>query len=123
MQKKKDILGTPDMLICLDSGAGNYDQLWVTTSLRGIIDCQLQIKVLREGVHSGMASGLVPSCSRIARQLLNRLEDVSTGEILPSFLKVDIPADRKEEGQLTSQIIKEQLFDFPVVSPQQKFST
>lgn len=55
--------------------------MWVTTSLRGIIDCQLKVKVLNEGVHSGMASGLVPSCFRIARELLNRLEDVQTGEI------------------------------------------
>ncbi len=123
MTQKKDILGTPDMLICLDSGAGNYDQLWVTTSLRGIIDCQLQIKVLSEGVHSGMASGLVPSCSRIARQLLNRLEDVNTGEILPEFLRVSIPQDRLQEGQLTSHLLETQLFDFPVANKGQKFAT
>lgn len=70
-----------------------------------------------------MASGLVPSCSRIARQLLNRLEDVDTGEILPAFLKVSIPEDRLEEGQLTSHLLQTQLFDFPVVTKQQKFAS
>ena len=70
-----DRIGTPSLVICLDSGCGNYDQLWITTSLRGLVGGTLTVDVLDEGVHSGAASGIVPSSFRIARQLLDRLED------------------------------------------------
>ena len=74
-------LGAPDLVICLDSGCGNYDQLWGTTSLRGLVNGVLTVEVLTEGVHSGAASGIVPSSFRIARQILSRLEDERTGVI------------------------------------------
>ncbi|HEY4163226.1 MAG TPA: M20 family metallopeptidase [Dongiaceae bacterium] len=87
-------LGTPSLVVCLDSGCGNYDQLWLTTSLRGLCSGTLTVRVLEEGVHSGSASGIVPSSFRIARQLLSRIEDEKTGAILPPELYVQIPADR-----------------------------
>ncbi len=65
MEKYKSVLGQPDMLICLDSGAATYEQMWLTTSLRGVINAYLTVNVLNEGVHSGMASGLVPTPFRI----------------------------------------------------------
>src|SRR5919199_609552 len=72
-------LGTPSLVICLDSGCGNYEQLWSTTSLRGQMLINLRIEVLREGVHSGLASGIVPNPFMIVRRLLDRLEDTDTG--------------------------------------------
>ena len=72
----------PGLVVCLDSGCGDYEQLWATTSLRGILSGTLTVEVLSEGVHSGAASGIVPSSFRILRQLLDRLEDERTGEIL-----------------------------------------
>ncbi len=86
--------GTPDLVICLDSGAGNYEQFWMTTSLRGLINGILRVQVLDEGVHSGDASGVVPSSFRIARMLLDRIENVKTGEVkLPGF-KMNVPKER-----------------------------
>ena len=76
-------LGEVDLVICLDSGAGNYDQLWLTSSLRGMASGTLKVEILTEGVHSGDASGLVPSSFRIMRQVLDRLEDSKTGRLLP----------------------------------------
>ena len=76
-------LGTPSLVVCLDSGCGNYEQLWGTTSLRGVVGGVLTVEVLTEGVHSGAASGIVPSSFRILRQLLDRIEDSRTGQILP----------------------------------------
>jgi len=72
-------IGSPSLVVCLDSGCGNYDQLWMTTSLRGMASGTLTIEVLDEGVHSGDASGIVPSSFRILRRLLSRLEDEDTG--------------------------------------------
>jgi acetylornithine deacetylase/succinyl-diaminopimelate desuccinylase-like protein len=77
-------IGTPNLVVCLDSGCGTYDRLWGTTSLRGIVNGELTVQVLGEGVHSGAASGIVPSSFRILRQLLSRLEDEVTGEIRPA---------------------------------------
>jgi acetylornithine deacetylase/succinyl-diaminopimelate desuccinylase-like protein len=72
-------IGSPSLVVCLDSGCGNYDQLWMTTSLRGMASGTLTVEVLDEGVHSGDASGIVPSSFRILRRLLSRLEDEETG--------------------------------------------
>ena len=85
-------------MVCLDSGCGNYDQLWLTTSLRGMTGGELTVQVLEEGVHSGDASGVVPSSFRILRELLSRLEDPATGEIMPQELYVEIPAERIEQA-------------------------
>ncbi len=92
-----DRIGSPSLVVCLDSGAGNYEQLWITTSLRGMAAGTLHVDILGEGVHSGYASGVVPSSFRIARQLLSRLEDERTGDILPDALKADIPVQRREQ--------------------------
>ena len=87
-------IGTPDLVICLDSGCGNYEQLWLTTSLRGMVIGTLTVRVLTEGVHSGAASGIVPSSFRIARQLLSRIEDEATGIMKLDALFVAVPDER-----------------------------
>jgi acetylornithine deacetylase/succinyl-diaminopimelate desuccinylase-like protein len=92
-----DIIGNVDLVICLDSGAGNYEQFWTTVSLRGMVACELRVDVLTEGVHSGGASGLVPSSFRILRQLLSRVENEVTGEIIVNELQTNIPDHRVDE--------------------------
>ena len=92
-------IGKPGLVVCLDSGCGDYDRLWLTTSLRGMAIATLTVRVLTEGVHSGDASGIVPSSFRILRQLLSRLEDERTGEILPRGFYVDIPPARHGAGE------------------------
>ncbi|MCO4768416.1 MAG: M20/M25/M40 family metallo-hydrolase [Deltaproteobacteria bacterium] len=106
----KDLIGTPDLVVCLDSGAGNYEQMWSTTSLRGLIGGTLDVHVLREGVHSGDASGVVPSSFRVARQLLSRLEDPETGRVLPESLWADIPEDRRRQAERSSSSLGEDVY-------------
>ncbi len=116
----KNKIGTPDLVICLDSGTGDYKRLWTTTSLRGLIGLKLRVDVLKEGVHSGGASGYVPSSFRIARQLLSRIENQETGEILLDDLKVEIPDFRTKETKKYVQVIgKELKKEFPWVSNMQ----
>ncbi|MCX7117641.1 MAG: M20 family metallopeptidase [Legionellales bacterium] len=99
----KPRLGTPSLVICLDSGAGNYEQLWMTTSLRGNLVGNLSVELLREGVHSGSASGIVADGFRVARSLLSRIEDEETGEICLGALHVEIPEGRiREAGDCAS---------------------
>jgi acetylornithine deacetylase/succinyl-diaminopimelate desuccinylase-like protein len=109
-------IGTPDLIVCLDSGCGNYEQLWGTTSLRGVVSGVLTVDVLAEGVHSGAASGIVPSSFRILRQLLSRLEDETTGEIRPQELHVEIPVERVEQARAVAKVLGADIADkFPFV--------
>ena len=110
----QDRIGTPSLVICLDSGCGNYDQLWCTTSLRGIVAGNLEVRVLDEGVHSGDASGIVPSSFRILRQLLDRIDDSTTGTILLDALQVAIPSQRLRQAEVVAQVLGEAVHDkFP----------
>ncbi len=103
-------LGDVALVICLDSGAGNYDQLWLTSSLRGMASGVLKVEILTEGVHSGDASGLVPSSFRIMRQVLDRLEDSATGRLLPPDFHCEVPADRIQQAQATAAILGDELY-------------
>jgi len=98
-------LGQVDLVIGLDSGCGDYERLWVTTSLRGLAAGTLSVEVLTEGVHSGDASGIVPSSFRIARRLLDRLEDPETGRILLPGLHGEIPEERVRQARETAEIL------------------
>jgi acetylornithine deacetylase/succinyl-diaminopimelate desuccinylase-like protein len=107
-------IGKPGLVICLDSGCGDYDRLWLTTSLRGMAIATLTVRVLTEGVHSGDASGIVPSSFRILRELLSRLEDQRTGEILPRGFYVDIPPARLAQAKAAAAILGPAVYDkFP----------
>ncbi|MDO8280287.1 MAG: M20 family metallopeptidase [Burkholderiaceae bacterium] len=103
-------LGQVELVICLDSGAGNYDQLWLTNSLRGMAGGVLKVEILTEGVHSGDASGVVPSSFRIMRQVLDRLEDSSTGRLLPQSFHCEIPTDRLAQARATAAILGEEVY-------------
>ena len=106
----KSRLGEVALVVCLDSGAGNYDQLWLTTSLRGNAAGVLKVEVLTEGILSGDASGLVPSSFRILRQLLDRLEDSQSGRLLPPSFHCEIPADRLAQAQATAKILGDEIY-------------
>ncbi len=102
MEHLADRIGSPSLVLCLDSGCLDHERLWVTSSLRGLVAGVLRVDILTEGVHSGEASGVVPSSFRIVRQLLDRLEDSETGRVPLPELHVDIPADRVEQARQTA---------------------
>ena len=103
-------IGTPDLVVGLDSGCGNYDQLWGTTSLRGLVNGVLTIEVLTEGVHSGDASGVVPESVRIARQLLERLDDAEIGMVKPAAFHAQIPVERSEQAKRAAEVLGEEIW-------------
>ena len=109
-------IGTPSFVVGLDSGCGNYSQLWGTTSLRGLVNGVLTVEVLTEGVHSGDASGVVASSFRIARALLDRLDSAQTGVVAERALHAEIPAERKTQAQRAAQVLGEEVWrKFPFV--------
>lgn len=110
-------IGKPSLVICLDSGCGNYEQLWLTTSLRGLASGKLSIEILKQGIHSGAGSGIVPSCFRVLRQLINRIESESTGDIILSDLLVDIPSQRQQQAKQAATVLGQSVFtDLPFAS-------
>jgi len=110
----EDRIGSPDLVVCLDAECGNYDQLWCTTSLRGNLTGSLRVDVLTEGVHSGTASGVVPSAFRTARQLLSRIEDESSGQLKVEALQADIPEQRLQQAQFAAETLQELTYEkFP----------
>ncbi len=104
-------IGTPSLIVCLDSGAGNYEKLWGTTSLRGLVGGELTIKVLNKGMHSGLGSGVVPSVFSVLQNLVSRVEDSSTGEVTLKKLHVDIPVNRMKQIEETAKILGQSFLD------------
>lgn len=106
----KERIGSPSLIVCLDSGCGNYEQLWMTTSLRGLAGGVLTIDVLKEGVHSGNASGIAPSCFRILRQVLNKIECETSGNVIVDELHVEIPAERKAQAEKAASVLGDMVY-------------
>ena len=109
-------IGNPNLVVCLDAECGNYDQLWVTTSLRGMLPGTLKVEILEQGQHSGAAGGIVPSSFRIMRQLLERVERAADGE-LHDCLHVEVPQPARAAAQTVAQVLGPSVIDkFPWVS-------
>jgi acetylornithine deacetylase/succinyl-diaminopimelate desuccinylase-like protein len=109
-------LGDPSLVVCLDSGCGDYERMWLTTSLRGLMAGALTVRVLSEGVHSGDASGVVPSSFRILRQILSRIENPETGAMLVDALFSQIPEQRREQAKAASAVLGKEIYaKFPFV--------
>ena len=112
----KDEIGQPDLVVCLDAECGNYDQLWLTTSLRGTLPGILSVDVLTEGQHSGAAGGIVPSSFRLLRGLLERVENAATGE-LHEALHTPVPAESRAELSAAAAVLGDGIINrFPWVA-------
>jgi acetylornithine deacetylase/succinyl-diaminopimelate desuccinylase-like protein len=117
-------IGTPELVVGLDSGCGNYDQLWGTTSLRGLINGVLSVEVLTEGVHSGDASGVVAEGARVARQLLERLDHAESGVVKPAAFHAQIPIERSDQAKRAAEVLGEEIWRrFPFVKGMQPMTS
>ncbi|MBN2689264.1 MAG: M20/M25/M40 family metallo-hydrolase [Gammaproteobacteria bacterium] len=116
LEKLADRIGEPELVVCLDSGCGNYDQLWCTSSLRGVAAVTLEISSVTQGLHSGDAGGIVPATFRMLRILLDRIENMHTGEILLDSANVEIPGVRQEQAKAMADVLGDELYkSFPFV--------
>jgi acetylornithine deacetylase/succinyl-diaminopimelate desuccinylase-like protein len=100
-----ETLGQPSLVVCLDAEAGNYEQVWCTTSLRGNLVGELRVRMLNEGVHSGMGTGIAATPFRVVQQLLARLESPVNGDILIEDLQVMVPADRRAQIMAAAKVL------------------
>ena len=107
----KGRIGTPGLVVCLDSGAGDYERMWLCTSLRGNVNGDLRVSTVSEGIHSGDASGVVASSFRVARRLLDRVEDADTGEVILPALRAEVPADRMAQAEAAAGVLGDSVHD------------
>jgi len=108
-------IGDLSLVVCLDSGCANYDQLWSTTSLRGLVIGNLEVSLLTEGVHSGDGTGVIASSERVVRILLDRLDDSHTGQMKLAELGTQIPRQRVLQAERAAQVIGDELYSrFPL---------
>jgi acetylornithine deacetylase/succinyl-diaminopimelate desuccinylase-like protein len=98
LNKFKAKIGVPSLIFCLDSGTTDYEHMCLTTTLRGLVCFKLRVDVLKQGLHSGSSSGVVPSSFRIMRNILEQFENSNNGN-LPAELYVDIPKDKYQQAQ------------------------
>jgi acetylornithine deacetylase/succinyl-diaminopimelate desuccinylase-like protein len=117
-------IGELSLVVCLDSGCANYDQLWSTTSLRGLVIGNLEISLLTEGVHSGDGTGVVAASERVLRVLLDRLEDSHTGVIKLAALATQIPRQRIAQAEATAAVLGDEVWNkFPLQPGTEPVST
>eukprot|EP00004_Rigifila_ramosa_P004578 TRINITY_DN15068_c0_g1_i2.p1 TRINITY_DN15068_c0_g1~~TRINITY_DN15068_c0_g1_i2.p1 ORF type:complete len:379 (-),score=95.14 TRINITY_DN15068_c0_g1_i2:146-1282(-) len=109
VERLRSQIGTPSLIVCLDSGCGNYEQFWITTSLRGVVAVDLKVSVLHKGVHSGHGSGIVASSFRVLRHLLDRVEDSASGRVLLPQLHCEIPADRLAQAAKCAEVLGDEI--------------
>ena len=108
-------IGQLSLVVCLDSGCANYDQLWSTTSLRGLVMGTLEVSLLTEGVHSGDGTGVIAASERVVRMLLDRVEDVATGEVTLGQLHTEVPAQRILQARRTADALGSEVYSkFPL---------
>ena len=109
-------LGNPNLIVVLDSGGPDYEHIWVTEALRGLVAGTLSVQVSNEGVHSGMSGGVIPSSFRIQRILLDRVEDSNSGEILIPEMHVEISDKVRNEAEDLGGLLGDELWSqLPVV--------
>ncbi|SNT42692.1 Acetylornithine deacetylase/Succinyl-diaminopimelate desuccinylase [Streptosporangium subroseum] len=99
LEHLSDRLGEVSLVVCLDAGGGDYERMWLTASLRGVVQATVTVRVLETSAHSGLASGIVPSSFRVMRRLLDRVEDSVTGEVTVPEMNVPIPEERRAEAE------------------------
>jgi acetylornithine deacetylase/succinyl-diaminopimelate desuccinylase-like protein len=97
-------IGEPSLVVCLDAECGNYEQLWTTTSLRGNLVGKLKVRVLTEGAHSGLASGIAPMPFRLLEQLLARIENLDE-------VHAQIPPARRAQIGAAAQVLGAKILD------------
>ncbi|MCB9228535.1 MAG: M20/M25/M40 family metallo-hydrolase [Deltaproteobacteria bacterium] len=105
-----DRIGQPDLVLCLDSGCGDYETLWATSSLRGLLTADLHIRIQQEGMHSGKGSGVVPGWHQLLSLLLSRIEDPVSGRVFPPELNAEIPYEHQQQAGVTADLIRESFF-------------
>jgi acetylornithine deacetylase/succinyl-diaminopimelate desuccinylase-like protein len=110
LHEAKDLIGKPDFLFCMDSGAFDYKSMWLTSSLRGICIIDVTISAAKGGYHSGLTGGVVPETFRVLRELLNRIDDSKTGKVCDD-LTTEIPEWAQKEAHAMAALAGKELYD------------
>lgn len=109
LQKISEKIGVPDIMICLDSGACDWNSLWLTSSLKGMVAVTFKVEALTIGAHSGLAGGMIPETFRVAEKLVNRLENIETYEVAEVF-QTEVPEWKIKEAKAISDLMGKEMY-------------
>jgi acetylornithine deacetylase/succinyl-diaminopimelate desuccinylase-like protein len=104
VDKLENEIGSPDLLVCLDSGTRDYERLWITTSLRGVVNKDIEIACFEQAIHSGLGSGHGKDSFDVAREIFDRISDSKTGKVVDE-LQVQIPQSKLIESKGVTDIL------------------
>jgi acetylornithine deacetylase/succinyl-diaminopimelate desuccinylase-like protein len=88
-----------DVIVIADSGNWDIGVPGLTTSLRGLVNCFVEVRTLRSAVHSGMFGGPVPDALTVLARLITTLHDDKGNTAVDGLVgregaSVDYPQDR-----------------------------
>ena len=87
------------MIVIADSDNSSVDIPALTVSLRGMVDCVVEVATLDHGLHSGIWGGVVPDALAVLVRLLASLHDDDGNVAVPRLHEsiaaaVDYPPER-----------------------------
>jgi len=87
-----------DVIVIADSANWRLGQPALTTSLRGLVDCIVEVRTLQQAVHSGMFGGAAPDALTALSRLLATLHDTDGNVVVPGLVSGEAPQlDLSEE--------------------------
>jgi acetylornithine deacetylase/succinyl-diaminopimelate desuccinylase-like protein len=87
-----------DVIVLADSGNWRVGHPALTTSLRGLVDCVVEVRTLDHGVHSGEYGGTFPDALTALSRLLATLHDDRGNVAIPGLVAAEAdPLDLTEE--------------------------
>jgi acetylornithine deacetylase/succinyl-diaminopimelate desuccinylase-like protein len=92
-----------DVIVIADSGNWRLGEPALTTSLRGLVDCTVEVRTLRQALHSGMFGGAVPDALTSLCRLLATLHDEDGNVAIPGLVSGEAPQLDLTEAELREQ--------------------
>ena len=128
LRRYRDLLAS-DVIVIADSGNWDIGTPALTISLRGVADCDVEVRTLDHAVHSGMWGGVVPDALTALSRLISTLHDdegnvAVRGLARSAAADLDYPEDRlRAEAGVTPGVrligsgsIVERLWNRPAIA-------
>jgi acetylornithine deacetylase/succinyl-diaminopimelate desuccinylase-like protein len=97
LNENKDALSS-DVIVIADSGNVAVDVPAFTTSLRGLVDCYVEVTTAEQAVHSGVYGGAAPDALTALCRLLATLHDADGSVAVPGLVSVDSDTPDSDEA-------------------------
>ena len=105
LERLRGRLAGVGLMAVLDAGAEDYGRMWLTPRFRGIVAADLRASTVTAAVHSGIASGAVPSSFGVIRVLLDRIDDAASGRVRDPAFHCAMPEARRAQLERVAAVL------------------